>query len=491
MSAVIEIKSNLFFPKVWKVIVYGLLCCGLIPFFLLFGTEDANLIIVSTSAAFALFFIALTFYDFRFGFYGMIGFGFLLAFIDRMTHSTLPTYSLLFLFPFALFVVVLIKSSFGYQRFKLDWHPLLFAYFFTVIYIIIEVFNPQMSSILGWISYFRQTLSLLLLLFICLYLFRNLKSVRFFFRFLLGAIFITALYGCVQQWYGLAPWDKRWVYENPDVLGLFSLYGKDIRKFSFLTDPANFGSLMAAGALGTVILMLESTGIKRKIFLGFLTAIILLGMSYSGTRTANIMVIAGLGLYLMITIYRRRTWIFALVAGLAFLFILYAPIYGNITLYRIRTAFRTPLDDASLQVRFMNRERIQPYIHAHPFGGGINTTAGGGLKYNPNHPLAGFPPDSALFSIALEQGWVGLAIHLSFLFFTLLYAIHYFFKCSNKEIKSYYAVIVAMLFSLGLVGAYAQFTLISVPQFFVFIPFIAIIIKLHKFDNQILIKSKS
>ncbi len=486
-----DIREVLAFSKPWKGIVYGAVCVSLLTLFWFTGLEKPVVPILAVGAGFALLFIALTFYDLRFGFYGMIGFGFFLAFLDRMTNSSLPMYSLFFFLPFALFMVILVETVSQRKRFKAEWHLLLIAYLVIFAYGIFEVFNPQMGSLLGWVSYFRQSFSLLILLFVCLYFFKDLKSVRFFFQFLIGAIFVTAVYGCIQQWFGMAPWDRRWVYGNPSVLGLYSLYGLGIRKFSFLTDPANYGSLMAAGAIATLILALESTGRVKKIILFFFTAVILLGMSYSGTRTANIMVVAGLVLYIMITLYRKRTWIFTLIAGFVFLFILYAPIYGNVTLFRIRTAFRAPTNDASLNVRFINRERMRPYIQSHPFGGGVNTTGAGGAQYNPNHFLASIPPDSSLVANMMETGWVGLALHLLFLFLLLAYAVHYYYRCQNKEIKTYYILMATMLFSLGLVGAYAQYTLINVPQIFVYIPFIAIIIKLYKFDTPEYIKTKS
>lgn len=486
-----EIKEVMLFSKPWKGIVYGLVCLIFLILFGFIGLEEPFVPMIAVGACFALLFIALTFYDLRFGFYGMIGFGFLLAFLDRMTHSSLPMYSFFFLLPFALFMVVTVETIFQRRRFKVERHLLLIAYLVMFAYGIFEVFNPQMGSFLGWVSYFRQSLSLLILLFVCLYFFKDLKSVRFFFQFMIGAIFITAVYGCIQQWFGLAPWDRQWVYGNPDVLGLYSLYGLGIRKFSFLTDPANYGSLLAAGAIATLIFALESEKKTKKIVLFFFTAVILLGMSYSGTRTANIMVVAGLALYIMITLYRKRTWVFTLMAGFVFLFILYAPIYGNVTLFRIRTAFRSPTNDASLNVRFINRERMRPYIQSHPFGGGVNTTGAGGAQYNPNHFLASIPPDSSLVANMMETGWVGLALHLIFLFLLLAYAIHYYYTCQNREIKSYYIIMATMLFSLGLVGAYAQYTLINVPQIFVYIPFIAIIIKLHTFDMPELSKKQT
>jgi len=442
-----------------------------------------KLAVVAAIAAFSLFLFAFSIHDISFGFYAMIAFGFLLAFIDRMTGSKLPLYSVIFLAPFALFIFLIIRSIFYQERLKIDRHMLVYIYFATIAYTIVQLFNPQMTSLMGWVSYFRQSLSITALLLLSLYLFKDLKSIRFFFRFLFGAIFITALYGCIQQWIALAPSDRIWVYSDPHILSLYRLPGGSIRKFSFLTDPANFGTLMAAGAVGTLILALESTLKRTKIVWGALTFVMFLGMSYSGTRTANIMIAAGVGLYVMMTLYQKRTRMLALGAGMLFLFIMNVPIYGNVTINRFRTAFRAPSHNASLDIRLMNRQKIRPYVYSHPFGGGVNTTGAGGNKYNPNHFLVSIPPDSSLVATLMETGWVGLGIHLVFLFLILAYAIHYYYHCRDREIKTYYAIIATMLFSLGVVGAYAQYTLINVPQVFVYFPFIAITIKLHTFDK--------
>jgi len=246
---------------------------------------------------------------------------------------------------------------------------------------------------------------------------------------------------------------------------------------------------MASGAVGSLILALESSSKKIKVLLGAFTAIMFLGMSYSGTRTANIMLAAGLFLYVLMTLYQRKTRILAVSVGMLFLFIMNAPIYGNPTINRFRTAFNAPSNNASLDTRLINREKIRPYLYAHPFGGGVNTTGVTGSKYNPHHALAGIPPDSSLVANLMENGWVGLAIHLIFLFLIVAFSVHYYYRCQNHEIRSYYAVIAAMLFSLGLVGGYAQYTLASVPQVFVYIPFIAITIRLHTLDKPQLSKS--
>jgi hypothetical protein len=240
---------------------------------------------------------------------------------------------------------------------------------------------------------------------------------------------------------------------------------------------------MAAGSLAALILLLGTSNRRKKIFLGISVLVILLGMSYSGTRTANIMILAGLALYILMTMYHKRTQVLAVAAGFLFLFILYVPIYGNVTLNRFRSAFKgTPSGDASYDIRLVHRRMMQPYMHSHPFGGGVNTAGTPGTKYNPHHFLAGFPPDGAYFDVALETGWVGLALECFFEFSILFYCVYYFYKCKNEEIRTYYAVMASMLFSLFL-GAYAQFTISSIPQSFIFVAFLAIIMRLHTFDT--------
>lgn len=431
----------------------------------------------------------LCFSHLEIGFYAIIGLGFLIASIDRIFMERIPVLSLLLLLSFPLFFLLLLRKIHHKDFSWFVWHPVILLYLFLTAYMVVELFNPQMDSFLGWLSAFWQRISYILFLFLSLYVLRDLTRVRFFMKFIFGALFITALYGCFQQWFGLSSFDTKWIYSDPHIYGLYSLPGGELRKFSFLSDPANFGTLMAGSGVATIILMMGPFSKKNKVIWGIFTLIILLGMSYSGTRTANIMLIAGIALYILMTIYKKRTQLLTMVAGMIFIFILFAPIYGSVTLNRFRTAFDSPSEDPSYNTRLIHREMMQPYMHKHPFGGGVNTAGGPGTKYNPNHFLAGFPPDGAYFAIALQEGWVGLALQLVFLFIILFYCVHYFYKCKSEEIKTYYAAMAGLLFSLFL-GAYAQFTISSIPQSFIFVAFLALIIKLHTFDTPELSKVK-
>lgn len=482
MPQIAKIRSAITFNKTGRIlecIAFTCIAFAIVLISLKFNYKFSMLI---AALGFGCGLLILCFHDIQIGFYGMIIFGFLVGLIDRLFISGLSLITLVLTLPFLLFILVLVKCMLLRDRSWVKWHPIIFMYFVQTAYLIVQIFNPQMDSYAGWLSYFRGSVAYVFLFFVVLYIFKDIKNIRFFFKFILGAIFITALYGCLQQWIGFAPFEKRWLFADPRVLNLYSLPGGEIRKFSFMTDPANFGTLMASGGVGTLIMSFGPFKRIEKITLLIFSAIIFFGMSYSGTRTAYAMVPAGIALYILITIYNRRTKIFALITLISLLGILYVPIYGNVTLNRVRSAFQPPSNDASYNIRTIHRHFMHDYMYKHPFGGGLNTVAGPGLKYNPHHFLAGFPPDSFYFSIALQTGWVGLLLECIFFFIILFYCVHYFYKCRSQEIRIYYAVMAAMLFTLML-GAYAQFTISSMPQGFIFVPFLACIVKLHTFDT--------
>jgi hypothetical protein len=163
-------------------------------------------------------------------------------------------------------------------------------------------------------------------------------------------------------------------------------------------------------------------------------------------------------------------------------FLLFAPIYGNIPLNRFRSAF-TFYKDASYEVRNTNREKIQPYIYTHPIGGGPMTTGTNGLKYNPNHYLAGFPTDSGFLRTALEFGWIGFAFVLLLFFVTLQQGVHAFFRAKAPLARAFLLAAVVALFG-NIVSQYSQIAIGASPQIFLYYGLVAIIVNISKRENK-------
>jgi putative inorganic carbon (hco3(-)) transporter len=208
----------------------------------------------------------------------------------------------------------------------------------------------------------------------------------------------------------------------------------------------------------------------------------LLGMSYSGTRTAIFALIAGIGLFILMTLNNVRSLLFAVFCTLVFGFLMFAPIYGNVTLNRFRSAFHFS-NDASYEVRNTNRAHIQPYIYAHPFGGGAMTTGTNGLKYSPNHYLAGFPTDSGFLKSALEYGWVGFTLVCMLFFVILQQGVHAFYKEQVPLARAFLLAAVVALFG-NIVSQYSQTAIGASPQIFLYHALIAMIVNISKLETK-------
>ena len=349
------------------------------------------------------------------------------------------------------------------------------------VYTVIELFNPLAHSFEGWYDTFRRTTEYFVLLFLAYHVLSTWKRIDRFLYALFWGAFLVGLYGCIQQWHGL------FNYEMVQVLkvkaGTASIYfGGQIRKFATMPSPTAFGMDMAGTATIFIILGLNEARKGRR-WLYLLGSIpMILGMTYSGTRTSTIMLLAGLGLYGLLHLDKKQTRIYAALGVFILLVAIKIPYYGNATLNRFRSSFEGKNDDSYL-VREVNRKRVQPYILTHPIGGGLGTTNNTGMKWNPGHYLAGVQTDNGHLKTALEMGWVGLLISLSLLFVVLKSGVHEFFRTKDPWQKGVIAACTGSLFAFTL-GDLAQEGLGEITNVAVFYPCIAILLRAGTFNDK-------
>jgi hypothetical protein len=151
-------------------------------------------------------------------------------------------------------------------------------------------------------------------------------------------------------------------------------------------------------------------------------------------------------------------------------------------LNRFRSSF-IGKEDASFNVREINRQSIQPYIYSHPIGGGLCTSGETGIRYNPGHELAGFPPDSSYLRKALETGWIGLIFIMVIYFITLKYGIRGYFDSRNSTYKIIFAAIIAHLFAFY-IAEFPQEALGQISDMVVYYPLLAIMIRLRQKEKE-------
>jgi putative inorganic carbon (hco3(-)) transporter len=346
-------------------------------------------------------------------------------------------------------------------------------------YLFLEFFNPLAHSFEGWFQTFRRFLGSVLLLFIAYNTFTSYQKIKRFIIVLFILNVVAALYGCIQQWHGLFDFEIAWVISSPNRYGIFFQMG-DFRKFSTMSDPTAFGVAMASSAVFFMIYAWYQKKISFRIMLWIGIIFMLVAMGYSGTRTANVMVAAGIVMFVLLTLNKKPTRIFAVVAGMVFLVLLYGP-YTNRTINRFRTSFIGTKDE-SFNVRERNRKFIQPYMYKHPFGGGVGTVGASGKKYNPGHYLAGFPPDSGYLRKALETGWIGLLIVCLLYYVVLKFGIQHYFRCKNEDLKIIYAGAIAAIFSFYL-AEFAQEAIGQITDIVIYYPLLAMLLKMKHFKS--------
>jgi putative inorganic carbon (hco3(-)) transporter len=313
-------------------------------------------------------------------------------------------------------------------------------------------------------------------------MFSSLKDVKRFTGVWVGAALLTGLYGIYQKLFGLTSFESAWLNSSDALVGLYVIWGQ-LRVFSFLSDPSVYGLFTGASALATMVLALGPFKMGFRITNAVITVILLVAMSYSGTRTALAMVAVGVAFYVTLMIHNRKTFM----AGVALIFLgvilLFGPFYGG-TMTRLRSTFNAS-DDPSMAVRDIKRLRFQEYIQTHPIGAGLNTVGRHGARYSPSHPLAGkWDPDSGYLLAALETGWIGLLIFQGLFFLVLLKGINNFFSMTDPVLRTYLLVYIVPFLALS-VAHFTQDAMFSKPTNVIIYATYALVIRIATLEKKL------
>jgi putative inorganic carbon (hco3(-)) transporter len=418
--------------------------------------------------------------DYKMGIYFMFILSVFMSFANRMIGTQ---------FQYGVVLDAIAGVTFLFMLFtnqgKTDWsylkNPITYLYIGIVVYQLLQVFNPNAISFLGWVVAFRGNTSFLLF-FAFYHLFQKVDEVKKFTALWIGLALIVALYGIYQEIAGLNPRELAWVYSNPGRTDLLVIWGH-LRKFSFLSDPSIFGLFMAFSGLACFILALGPYSGKFRLTMVLAGTIMFVSMSFSGTRTAFAMVAVGIVFYIILTLRNRKTFLVMLLAGAAAVLLLFGPFYGG-TIKRIRSTFSLE-KDASMNVRDKKRVRLQEYVRTHPLGGGLNTTGANGVKYSPRHPLAeGWDPDSGYLLTALELGWIGLVIGMAFFFAVIVQGINNHFSIHDPLLQNLNLTYIVPFMALS-VAHFTQDAMFQKPVYLVIIATYALMLTLPSYRKSI------
>jgi len=427
-----------------------------------------------------LLFLCIT--NYRLGFIISIASGFSIFIISRYFMDVFPIGWIVESLVYASFIGLLVNCLIeGESLVASLYHPISFAFGLYLVFILWQAFNPAMDSIVGWFHFFRRQFLIFLIYVLTVHYIKKEDDIKTLIRTWIFFSLLAALYAILTQMIGLPNFEDKWVLASKNRENLYYLVDGFKRKYSLYSDPAAFGMDMAATTLLLVTTIFYTS--KKKINVKYLlfSILCLLGAIYSGTRTSYLMIISGLFLFLIMIGINRKTLLVSFGLLLGYIVIMLVPIYDNLFINRIRSAFNFS-EDASLQIRNINRAKIQPYIHSNPIGGGVYTTGGQGMEYNPEHILAGFPPDSGYLRAALETGWIGLIILLGLHFVILRSGIYAFYTISNNYLKAVIIAVTTTIFAF-VIANYGQDAFGQIPSCFLFCICIGIIAKSKKLNN--------
>lgn len=245
-----------------------------------------------------------------------------------------------------------------------------------ITYIILQIFNRTCDLPLSMGSWFQNFVFLGIAFYLTYYiitkLFQKPERIMTWFRFWAYLSIIASFWAWRQQTFGWDNTEYAWLMAEGAKTHLI---GGSIRYFSFFTDAANFGCSIAASAIVFYILAL-TTKLKKDKILFLITALCCTeGFFLSGTRTALACFLAGVALYVILS-KSFKIAIPVAILGAIFIFILaFTQIgQGNMQIRRMRSAFNK--DDASANVRDINKATLAKYLKDAPFGMGLNLDTG-------------------------------------------------------------------------------------------------------------------
>ncbi len=373
------------------------------------------------------------------GFVGFIGFIFTIALI--YTIFKYPKSGIILLIILGFFVtgiaryipapwglsidglLVLIYLALFFKGFatKIPWNkaksPLTLVVSIWMGYILLQIANPEAQSLEAWFYAMRgvalyQWLSIPLLFV----LFNKSKDLDTFFIVWGILSVLGTLKGFQQFHFGVDPFEQRWLDQGGAQTHI--LFGK-LRVFSFYSDAGQFGASQAhTGVVFGILALFKKGNLKLKSFFAFVALAGFFGMLISGTRGAIAVPALGGIMFLILKKNIKVIILGGILLVAIYIFFAHTTIgQGNAEIRRMRTAFDP--NEASLQVRLENQNKLKGYLATRPMGGGVGATGNWGQRFTPHTFLANTATDSWYVMVWADTGIIGLTYYLLMLFFIL------------------------------------------------------------------------
>lgn len=250
--------------------------------------------------------------------------------------------------------------------------------------------------------------------------------------------------------------------------------GTLIRYFSTFNDAANYGCHAASAAIAFIIFGITNHMKRAKIFFFLVALAVIWGMFQSGTRTAIFCMGAGFAAYIILSKSIKIAVPFSIFFVVATILLVFTTIgNGNQQIRRMRSAFNK--EDASANVRDINKEAIKKYIRDIPWGIGLGMDSKNVPANNKFKKLSTIPPDSEYVYIWVHTGPIGVTVFACCMFLIFVGGCQVvMFRLKNKTLIGIGAGFCCAFVSINL-GGYANQVLFQYPNGLTFFGGMAIV----------------
>lgn len=347
-------------------------------------------------------------------------------------------------------------------------------------YSILQLANPEARSISAWISGRGIALYPFLFIPLTLLFIDTHKKLDIFLYFWAFFSILGTIKGIMQLYFGVDAAEQSWLNEGSYKTHI--LFGK-LRVFSFYSDAGQFGANQGYTGVVFLIYSLSKKKLVHKLFFIFVGLLGIYGLVISGTRGALSVPIVGFMTYFVLSKNMKVLSLGIVFLILIFIFFKFTTIgQGNSQIRRMRTAFDP--DNPSLQVRLDNQKILKNYLASRPFGGGIGHGGTKAQRYLPYAFLSNVATDSWYVLIWVEQGIVGLILHLSILFYIIGKAsFTVMFRIRDPILKYKLSALIAGMAGI-MIASYGNAILGQMPTALLIYATMAIILNSKAFEDS-------
>jgi hypothetical protein len=314
-----------------------------------------------------------------------------------------------------ILIIIAVVDIRQYSHFGKCINLMLFSIIIWFCFCFIELFNNTCGLGIDINSWFTSArLMALHLIWILLVFSIYVSSPQILIQYLrLWAI--LSLFSVYWTWkqknIGFTPTENAWLYFGPGARTHVLNGGSLIRYFSTFSDAANYGCNAAATAVALFIIGITNKIKWEKVFFLIISIGVIWGMFQSGTRTAIFCLAAGFLVYVVLAKSFKIAIPFGIAFALFMAFLMFTDIgNGNQQIRRMRSAFDK--NDASANVRDVNKAAIKKYLQDAPWGIGIGSSRDNIPANNKYQILSTIPPDSEYVYIWVHTGVIGITVFL-------------------------------------------------------------------------------